>query len=84
MADGDSCWFGCYGVPKVLLKADNRLQLVGKWNFEASLGMVGLSDGKVLVARGMSDKAQSYRGRLELAVPDESAGLRLLPAVAAP
>ena len=45
-----SWWFGCYGVPKILLKADAALALEGKWQFDASLGLIGLGDKRFLVA----------------------------------
>ncbi|MEX2111780.1 MAG: hypothetical protein WD845_01260 [Pirellulales bacterium] len=73
-----SWWFGCYGVPKKLLKADRAFGLLGKWDFDASLGIVGLPDGRLLVARGARDPDGRRRGELKLAVPDERHGLRLV------
>ena len=70
-------WFGCYGMPKELLKADRSFALAGKWNFDAALGIVGLADGRILVARGTRDQ-DGHRGELKLAVPDEKRGLRLI------
>jgi len=43
-----------------------------------SLGIVGLADGRLLVARGANDQASGNRGELKLAVPDEQHGLRLV------
>ena len=74
----DHWWFGCYGVTRVVLKADNSFKLVGKWNLDCSLGIVGLPDGKLLVARGERGKDKQYTGRLAVAVPDDEQGLRLL------
>ncbi len=70
-------WFGCYGSPRKLLKADRSFGMAGKWNFDASLGIVGLADGRILVARGTRDQ-DGHRGELKLAVPDEQHGLRLV------
>lgn len=75
--DGKHCWFGCYGSPRRLLKADASFQLVGQWDFDASLGIVGLPDGRLLVARGACSKDQGCTGRLEVAVPDDKTGLRI-------
>ncbi len=71
-------WFGCYGAPRKLLKADRDLQLSGKWDFDASLGIMGLPDGRLLVARPARDPAGGHLGDLKLAVPDEQHGLRFV------
>ena len=53
VAWADGCfWFGCYGSPRILLKADPSLKIVGKWTLDASLGIVGIPDGKLLLAGG--------------------------------
>jgi hypothetical protein len=70
-------WFGCYGSPRKLLKADHSFGLAGKWDFDASLGIVGLADGRILVARGTRDQ-DGHRGELKLAVPDDQHGLRIV------
>lgn len=72
----DYFWFGCYGNPRVLLKTDKSLKLVGRWELDASLGIVGAGDGKLLVARGRRQAGKRNTGRLELAVPDDGRGLR--------
>jgi len=72
-----SWWFGCYGVPKILLKADASLALAGKWQFDASLGLIGLGDGRFLVARGARQPGGRYGGELLPAVVDAERGLRL-------
>ena len=71
-------WFGCYG--KILLKADVTLKNVERFEFECSLGIVPVSPGKFLVARGGSTKDKQYTGRLVLAVPDPGHGLKLVDA----
>ena len=69
-------WFGCYGNPRVLLKADKSLKLVGRWELDASLGIVSAGDGKLLVAHGGRQADKRNTGQLELAVPDDGRGLR--------
>ena len=72
----DYFWFGCYGNPRLLLKTDKSLKLVGRWELDASLGIVGTPDGKLLVASGSREADKRYVGQLRLAVPDERRGLR--------
>jgi hypothetical protein len=74
----DHWWFGCYGNPRVLLKADKSFKLVGKWELDCSLGIVGLPAGQFLVARGSFEKGKGYTGRVEVAVPDDKQGLRTI------
>jgi hypothetical protein len=85
-ADGH-WWFGCYGRPKsdtapstrpILLKADASLKKVERFEFDCSLGVVPVGDGKFLVARGGSTKDKGHAGRMLLAVPDIEHGLKLL------
>lgn len=73
-------WFGCYGRPKsdtapstppILLKADASLKKVERFEFDCSLGIVPIGDGKFLVARGGSIREKGHTGRLVLAVPDK-------------
>jgi hypothetical protein len=74
-ADGH-WWFGCYGDPKVLLKADATLEKVERFEFDCSLGIVPVGSGKLLVARGGSIKGKGHTGRLVLAEPDKERGLK--------
>ncbi len=80
-------WFGCYGRPKsdtapstppILLKADASLKKVERFEFDCSLGIVPVGDGKFLVARGGSTKDKGHTGRLVLAVPYKQSGLKLV------
>lgn len=48
----DTWWFGCYGTPKILLTADAEFQLTGRYEFDCSLGITGLPDGRIFVAKG--------------------------------
>lgn len=70
-------WFGCYGSPATLLRADASLGYLGRQNLDASVGIVGLTDGRLLVARGGFTKGQGYSGRLVPATADRQLGLRV-------
>lgn len=69
-------WFGCYGRPGELLKADESFQLVGRWQFDCSLGIVGLADGRFLIASGRSSKETGCTGVVRIALPDGQAGFQ--------
>ncbi|MFM8285906.1 MAG: hypothetical protein ACKOGA_04175, partial [Planctomycetaceae bacterium] len=79
--------FGCYGRPRsdtapanppILLRADASLRNVARFEFDCSLGIVPVGEGRFLVARGGSASGNSHTGRLVLAVPDPQRGLKLL------
>ncbi len=70
-------WFGCYGEPKILLKADAALTKVERFEFDCSLGIVPVGSGKFLVARGTSSKETGCTGKLVLAEADAKRGLSL-------
>lgn len=85
-ADGH-WWFGCYGrsksdiapsTPPILLIADASFKNVERYEFDCSLGIVPLGDGKFLVARGGSIKDKGLTGRLVLAVADKERGLKVV------
>lgn len=78
-ADGH-WWFGCYGAPKILLKADASLQKVVRFEFDCSLGNVPVGSGKFLVARGGSTEDKSHMGRLVLTEADREHGLKVMAA----
>ena len=69
-------WFGCYGSPAILLKTDADFQLLGRHEFNASLGIVGIAPGKLLVAEGPRSAEGRHSGVLRLARPDGAAGLK--------
>lgn len=71
-------WFGCYGEPKILLVTDAEFRLRGRYEFDCSLGIVGLPDGRLLSAAGRSEKDKGCMGSVRLAVPDEKSGLRFV------
>jgi hypothetical protein len=73
-------WFGCYGKPAVLLRADKKFQFTGKWEFNASVGIAPISGGRFLMAqntsiKGDDGKTKANQSRVVIARPDEKAGL---------
>lgn len=73
----DRWWFGCYGSPKILLVTDADFKLIGRHEYDCSLGIVGLPDGRFLSASGRSEK-NVFTGSVRLAVADEKNGLRII------
>ncbi|MFO0821398.1 MAG: hypothetical protein U1A77_25875 [Pirellulales bacterium] len=71
-------WFGCYGEPQILLKADSALKQVERFEFDCSLGIVPIGKGKFLVARGACAKDKGCSGRLVLAEEDAKRGLAVV------
>ena len=69
-------WFGCYGDPKILLVSDADFNMIGRYEFDSSLGIVGLSDGRMISAVGGSDKGKNHTGTVKIVVPDDKTGLR--------
>ena len=72
-------YFGCYGNPRVLLRADPRFQLTGRWEFDAALGIVGLADGRFLIGQNSNIRGKGYEGRVVFARPDTEKGLVFEP-----
>lgn len=68
-------WFGCYGNPRVVLRADPNFQLTGRWEFDASLGIIGLPDGRFLIGQNTRTKGVGHEGRAVLARADGDNGL---------
>lgn len=64
-------WFGCYGDPKILLVTDADFKLKGRYEFDCSLGIVGLLDGQFLSASGRCEKDKGCWGSARLAAQDE-------------
>lgn len=69
-------WFGCYGSPQVMLKADSEFKLVGKWEFDCSLGITGTPEGTLLVARGTHAPGKMCTGELIKVTADQHFGLK--------
>ncbi|WP_197441597.1 hypothetical protein [Thalassoglobus neptunius] len=70
-------WFGCYGKPAILLVTDAAFQMKGCYEFNCSLGIEELPDGRLLSASGHCEKDKGCTGAARIAVPDEKSGLRL-------
>lgn len=73
-ADGQ-WWFGCYGNPAILLVADEDFQNVRRFEFDTSLGLIGLVDGRFLAAKGPRDANNRCRGVLAPAKLSAAGGL---------
>ncbi len=76
----DRWWFGCYGDPKVLIVADADFQMQGRYEFDCSLGIEGLPEGRLLSASGRCEMDKGCTGRVRVVVPDETSGVRYLNA----
>jgi hypothetical protein len=72
-------WFGCYGKPPVLVRADNNFKCTGKWEFNAAVGMATLPDGSILLGENTADKEKKNTARVRLARTDAEKGLVLEP-----
>ncbi len=68
-------WFGCYGDPKILLVTHADFRMKGRYEFDCSLGIVGLPDGRFLSASGRNEKGKGCTGRARLVEADDSRGL---------
>lgn len=68
-------WFGCYGSPEVVLRADRKFQLTGRWEFKASVGLEGMGDGRFLLGRNVR-REKGYHGWVEFGREDKETGLR--------
>jgi alkaline phosphatase D len=77
-------WFGCYGKPAILLRADESFNLTGKWEFDAALGIVGAGDGSFLVGRNSGSRKEGYSGGVITAREDRDRGLVLVEGAATP
>lgn len=71
-----SWWFGCYGKPQVLIRTDDQFRILGQWEFDASLGIEALPDGKLLIGQNVNTKGVGYTGRVAPASIDPAKGLR--------
>jgi hypothetical protein len=78
-ADG-AWWFGCYGKPAVLLRADENFTFTGKWDFNASVGIAPIGIGRFFIAQNTASKSddgktKSNKARVVIARADEKAGI---------
>lgn len=72
-----SWWFGCYGTPRILLRADADFRFTGRWEFDASLGIAVLADGRFLIGQNTKSKEIGHVGRVVFAREDAASGLVL-------
>jgi hypothetical protein len=70
----DRWWFGCYGDPKILLVTDSDFQMKGRYEIDCSLGIEGMSGGRLLVGDGQCEKDKGCTGTVQTVFPDEKAG----------
>jgi hypothetical protein len=68
-------WFGCYGSPAILLKTDAKFRMLGRFEFNCSLGIVGVAKDRLLFAKGPKTKTGRCLGSLHTAKPDQKKGL---------
>ena len=77
-------WFGCYGTPKVTLKTDSSFRMLGRYEFDCSLGIAGIGRNQLLVASGPRTPQGRCLGSLRLATPDPKHGLVVIQENQAP
>lgn len=75
----DRWWFGCYGKPKILLVTDKDFKMLGRYEFDCSLGIQGLPHGRLLSASGQCSKDTGCVGSVGLAAPNKKTGLMYQP-----
>ncbi len=68
-------WFGCYGSPAILLVTDAAFDLIGRYEFDCSLGIEEASGGRLLSAAGKCSRAAGCSGGIRVAAPDSQRGL---------
>lgn len=71
-------YFGCYGSPNILLITDDQFQMIGRYEFSCSLGIVGIGPGQCFSAMGVCTKEKGCDGRVRIVVPDDKHGLRVV------
>lgn len=71
----DAWWFGCYGSPPIMLTTDDQFNVLGRYEFDCSLGIVGVAKDRLLVANGPRTDKGRCLGTLHLARPDKQRGL---------
>lgn len=74
----DAWWLGCYGEPKVLICADDSFRIKGRWDFDAAYGIVGLPDGRMLVARDVAAGRGVRTCEVSVATADPERGLTII------
>lgn len=74
----DRWWFGCYGDPKILLVTDADFQMKGRYEFDCSLGIEGLPDGRLMSAEGRCETDAGCTGSVQVAAADAKSGVRIV------
>lgn len=72
-------WFGCYGSPKILLKTGPDFENPKRFEFDCSLGVVGIGDNRLLVAKGPRTPEKRCLGSVHVAVSAPESGLLIVP-----
>ena len=72
----DRWWFGCYGDPKILLVTDVDFQMTGRYEIDCSLGIEGMTAGRLLVGSGQCEKEIGCNGRVQTGFPDTQVGFK--------
>jgi len=73
----DRWWFGCYGTPQVLLVTDASFKLLGRYEYDCSLGISAWSAGRLLSATGECRADIGCSGCIRTVTPHSRSGLRL-------
>lgn len=66
-----SWWLGCYGVPRVLIKTDDRFHFIGRRLFDASLGIANSANGDFMIGRDLRKSNGQHQGSIVFARKDE-------------
>lgn len=72
----DRWWFGCYGDPKIMLVTDDDFQMKGRYEIDCSLGIEGLSGGRLLVGSGRCEKDKGCNGTVKTVLPEGNVGFK--------
>jgi len=74
----DAWWFGCYGTPRILLKTDAQFRMLGRYEVDTSLGIVGIAPDRFLVASGPRTSDKRHLGSLAVFQSDSNKGLKAM------
>ncbi len=72
-------WFGCYGKPRTLIKADSDFRFVGRRFFDASLGIGKTAAGHFLIGKNLRLPNGRHRGSVVFALEDAESYLKVMP-----
>ncbi len=71
-------WFGCYGSPKIMLVTDTDFKLLGRYEFDCSLGIAPSSTGQFYTAKDSYKKPKGHTGSIHQVLPDGKNGLKFI------